>query len=1262
MNKKFKRFLASMLAVLMIISAMPFSAFAIEQSYVDSYNDFIGYADLDKYKDDMYNPDTEEGLYYAGVGTTLRESEADPDSEIYLMDCIVENYKPVFHVIVGDYSSRTKYYGMADTTWDDSIVKDPTDLHAGDKITITVELSGMDNLFNVQCAFNYKSEYLTPKYYKKSGAKYNWSASTANANSVVAVSTNGEGIVDDGGTIVNPSANRAYYAQGSLKNPYAVFLGKNVAQEMGTGTFGLMLGTLSFEVVADCSLEDAITWDLANSRAVAYSLDDLEFYDQSLPGHETHYTNSKLSLANGMAKMVYEGAPQESGCDHANTTTTETVTQAATCIATGLKTVTVTCDDCGEVVSTDENVVVAIDPANHAGTTTTTEDVTLAPTCSATGLKTVTVTCDDCKNVISETKDVEVAKAADNHVNTTTTETVTKAATCAATGLKTVTVTCDDCGAVVSKEENVEIPKDYTNHVEYTSEVTTPATCEAAGVTTWTCACGNDSYTTNEPAALTHNYGDWTHVADTEKADAQHSRVCANDANHVETAACDFDREVTKTPAIKQEGEATYTCKVCGYSYTEVLPAVDCEHANTTDVETSRTAATCVAKGEVKYNVVCDDCNEIIDTKTVELAIDPANHADAETATRDENVVAATCAAKGSKDVVTYCTACDAVLSTETVELAIDPANHADAETATRDENVVAATCAAKGSKDVVTYCTACDAVLSTETVELAIDPANHADAETATKDENVVAATCAAKGSKDVVTYCTACDAVLSTETVELAIDPANHADAETATKDENVVAATCAAKGSKDVVTYCTACDAVLSTETVELAIDPANHADAATATRDVNVTPATCGADGSKDVETYCTACDAVLSTETGVVIAATGNHTAGAPVTTVTKPATVDEAGVQTTTVNCTVCGTLMSSVDEEIAIVPSYTVTVDAAKLGTVTINGVDVTNGAAVKVAKNPVSKVTLAATPVENATFVGWTIDGKSLVSTDATYVATVLANVTYTPVFALADTEFTVTFVDAYGNVIDTQKVTSAAGITMPTAPTRAGYTFTGWSMTDEEIAAIDSATTIQAVYEKNASDLFTVTANGCTITVNGETVNDVATDVAYDTLVTVTADDATAWKIGDVIVAYGDTYTFYVGSDVEVTPVTDTTVKAEPTVANIDKTEVVEANGLKRCTFLATRSMEGFTCVNYGFVYGATNNTAITLDDVDGKTIKAFYCQTGVDQFSLTYGLKSQTGTVVARAFVVYIDAKGDTQVKYAEGDNVIYSYEG
>ena len=325
------------------------------------------------------------------------------------------------------------------------------------------------------------------------------------------------------------------------------------------------------------------------------------------------------------------------------------------------------------------------------------------------------------------------------------------------------------------------------------------------------------------------------------------------------------------------------------------------------------------------------------------------------------------------------------------------------------------------------------------------------------------------------------------------------------------------------------------------------------------------------------------------------------------------------------------------------------VTVASTKLGTTTLNGADATNGANARLAVGDDVVLTAKANN-ETGEFVGWKV-GNKIVSDEATFKTSATADITYEAVFAeKADTSFTVVFVDPYGNVIDTQTVDSAADITVPTEPVFPGYTFTGWSMTQEQISKLTDGATIYAQYKKDDVAKYTVTANdGATITVNGAEVASPA-QVAYDTKVSVHKDGAEAWKLADgTVVGYGDTYTFFCGSDIELTPVM-TAVQQKTTVKILSATPI---EGTVKVSFLATRNIApGETVVKQGFVYGKNlADSELTLDNVGNKgadanagTVKILYNKNSAEQIALDYGLSKKDGKISAVAFVITKTADG------------------
>ena len=375
--------------------------------------------------------------------------------------------------------------------------------------------------------------------------------------------------------------------------------------------------------------------------------------------------------------------------------------------------------------------------------------------------------------------------------------------------------------------------------------------------------------------------------------------------------------------------------------------------------------------------------------------------------------------------------------------------------------------------------------------------------------------------------------------------------------------------------------------------------------------------------------------------------------------VTQEATLDQAEI--TTYTCKDCG--YSYTKETAPALAGVTVTVNAVENGSVTLAGQDVTAGGSKKFAEN--GTYTLVATPNEDCTFVGWQT-GNKIVSTDATYTTVAVADVTYTPVFAESAKPVQFTFVDMFNNVISSQSVASGADVKIPQAPTYTGYTFTGWSADEATIKAATSSMTVYAQYEKDAAATYTVTTDAdATVAYGSNSAQGTLADVPYGTQVTVSKAGATAWAIDGKIVAYGDSYTFYVASDVTVKAASATT--QAPVVAAVSANQVA---GSYKVEFVAPRAMvDGCTYLKSGFVYGKNLTDAdLTLANVGKKgsadnsgVVKAAYANSteGSTQFILSYGISAQTGTASAKAFLTYKDQNGAVKTVYSDVMNHTYA---
>lgn len=326
--------------------------------------------------------------------------------------------------------------------------------------------------------------------------------------------------------------------------------------------------------------------------------------------------------------------------------------------------------------------------------------------------------------------------------------------------------------------------------------------------------------------------------------------------------------------------------------------------------------------------------------------------------------------------------------------------------------------------------------------------------------------------------------------------------------------------------------------------------------------------------------------------------------------------------------------------------------------GTVTMDGVtvDPATGKTKNVEVN--TKVKLVATPDEGAKFLGWVANDGTTVPTDATldgtFEAFVNANVTYTPVFAKAsEGQIILKFVDAFDNIVDVKVITKGdTSFVAPKVPDRAGYTANGWSVTD--FAALTEDTVVTPIYTKITDKEYTVEVPaGSTIKVGDGAAESVTTkSVPYNTQVTVYNASAKSWKINGATVAYGNTYTFYVGANVVLDIDTKDVTEETPVVGSVG----VEVNGT-RVSFLATRKIQtaaGCVQVNAGFIYGTDGvNASTELVDVNGRSVKAVYTKTDSEQFSISFTVVPGSGKIYnGKAFITYKnEATNEINVAYA-----------
>jgi len=178
--------------------------------------------------------------------------------------------------------------------------------------------------------------------------------------------------------------------------------------------------------------------------------------------------------------------------------------------------------------------------------------------------ETKTAVCSKCNQSVTE--EIEDSKLPHSFTNYVSDEN----ATCTANGTKTAK--CDNCDATDTIEDAGTM-KEHT----YTSTITA-ATCTEAGKTDYVCTECGDTY--SEPIdALDHDYStEWTvDKAATCTAEGSKSHHCTRcDAKADVTAIATVPHSYTETvkqATCSEDGYLKRTCKNCGDTYNEVIPA-----------------------------------------------------------------------------------------------------------------------------------------------------------------------------------------------------------------------------------------------------------------------------------------------------------------------------------------------------------------------------------------------------------------------------------------------------------------------------------------------------------------------------------------------------------------------------------------------------------------------------------------------------------------------------------------------------------------
>jgi len=195
-----------------------------------------------------------------------------------------------------------------------------------------------------------------------------------------------------------------------------------------------------------------------------------------------------------------------------------------------------------------------------------------------------------------------------------------KAPTCTETGLSEGKH-CDRCKVVIEAQKTLTA----TGHAYDKGEITTPATCEADGVRTFTCANENcpEKTRTETITALGHKYTGVV-TAPTCAAGGYTTYTCQNGcgdsyiADELPVRSHAWDNGVITTPATcTEDGVKTFTCRYgdCNETKTETVAATGHSYINKRDSEIEASAATCTAAAT--HYVKCDKCEFVNEELTI---------------------------------------------------------------------------------------------------------------------------------------------------------------------------------------------------------------------------------------------------------------------------------------------------------------------------------------------------------------------------------------------------------------------------------------------------------------------------------------------------------------------------------------------------------------------------------------------------------------------------------------------------------------------
>ena len=241
--------------------------------------------------------------------------------------------------------------------------------------------------------------------------------------------------------------------------------------------------------------------------------------------------------------------------------------------------------------------------------------------------------------------------------------------------------------------------------------------------------------------------------------------------------------------------------------------------------------------------------------------------------------------------------------------------------------------------------------------------------------------------------------------------------------------------------------------------------------------------------------------------------------------------------------------------------------------------------------------QVTVNFTGTEN--FLYWVNASNKVVSTDKSYTFIMGSETTLYAVYGKArQNQAMVVFISHSDQMISSRAYTNKETIQFPVPPIKMGCTFTGWSMTEDQIRAAMAQN--NGIIEVRA--LYTEPSVSCKVTViYPEGTDNVVVDTVVGKAIEITAKDIEGNTFSywtdekDNILGYTKTLKLAPSGDMTVKAVYNESAAAKP-VITMTAVDTSEGNGYYVVSFTATRAVpEGYKLVKQGILYSIDSRCA-------------------------------------------------------------------